>query len=182
TRLETVRMAGRLKLASAPEGMGRLLETGDRALKVAVIESLAAIGNAGAVRLLERAVEDRERDVRIAAVRLIGQRSYRNAFPRIEAAVKGGKLKGVDLTEKMAFFEAYGMMAGAEGMALLERLLTSRGGLLGRKADPEIRACAAMALGKMRQPEARAALERAKDDKEPLVRNAVLRALRGLGT
>ncbi|MGH7674713.1 MAG: HEAT repeat domain-containing protein [Gemmatimonadales bacterium] len=182
TRIETVRLAGRLKLATSPEGMGRLLDTGDKALKLAVVESLAAIGNAGAMRLLERAVEDRERDVRIAAVRMIAQRGFRNAFSRIEAAVKGGKLKGVDLTEKMAFFEAYGMMAATEGLALLERILVSRGGLLGRKADPEMRACAAMALGKMRQPEARAALERAKDDKEPLVRNAVLRALRGLGT
>ncbi|MGH8620780.1 MAG: HEAT repeat domain-containing protein [Burkholderiales bacterium] len=182
TRIETVRLAGRLKLATSPEGMGRLLETGDKALKLAVVESLGAIGNPGAMRLLERAVEDRERDVRIAAVRMIAQRGFRNAFSRIEAAVKGGKLKGVDLTEKMAFFEAYGMMAGTEGLALLERILVSRGGLLGRKADPEMRACAAMALGKMRQPEARAALERVKDDKEPLVRNAVLRALRGLGT
>jgi len=182
TRLETVRLAGRLKLATAPEGMSRLLETGDRALKLAVVESLAAIGNPAAMRLLERAVEDRERDVRIAAVRLIGQRGYRNAFSRIEAAVKGGKLKGVDLSEKMAFFEAYGMMAGADGLALLGRLLASRGSLLGRKEDPEIRACAAMALGKMREPEARAALERGKDDKEALVRNAVLRALRAFGT
>jgi HEAT repeat protein len=182
TRLETVRLAGRLKLATAPEGMSRLLETGDRALKLAVVESLAAIGNPAAMRLLERAVEDRERDVRIAAVRLIGQRGYRNAFSRIEAAVKGGKLKGVDLSEKMAFFEAYGMMAGADGLALLGRLLASRGGLLGRKEDPEIRACAAMALGKMREPEARAALERVKDDKVALVRNAVLRALRAFGT
>ncbi len=182
TRLETVRLAGRLKLATAPEGMSRLLETGDRALKLAVVESLAAIGNPAAMRLLERAVEDRERDVRIAAVRLIGQRGFRNAFSRIEAAVKGGKLKGVDLSEKMAFFEAYGMMAGADGLALLGRLLASRGGLLGRKEDPEIRACAAMALGKMREPEARAALERVKDDKVALVRNAVLRALRAFGT
>ncbi len=182
TRLETVRLAGRLKLAGAPEGMGKLLDGGDKALRLAVIEALAAIGNPSAIRLLERAVEDRERDVRIAAVRQIGQRGYRNAFGRIEAAVKGGKLKAVDLTEKMAFFETYGAMAGADGLALLARLLASRGGLLGRKEDPEIRACAAMALGKMRQPEARAALERAKDDKEPLVRNAVLRALRALGT
>ncbi len=182
TRLETVRLVGRLKLGTAPDGMSRLLETGDRALKLAVVESLGAIGNPAAMRLLERAVEDRERDVRIAAVRVIGQRGYRNAFSRIEAAVKGGKLKGVDLTEKMAFFEAYGMMAGADGLALLERLLASRGGLLGRKEDPEIRACAAMALGKMRQPEARAALERVKEDKEALVRNAVLRALRAFGT
>jgi HEAT repeat protein len=35
-----------------------------------------------------------------------------------------------------------------------------------------------MALGKIRLPEARAALEEAAADKDPLVRNAITRALR----
>jgi HEAT repeat protein len=35
-----------------------------------------------------------------------------------------------------------------------------------------------LALGKIRGPEARAVLERAAQDKEPMVRNAVSRALR----
>jgi HEAT repeat protein len=67
-------------------------------------------------------------------------------------------------------------------LALLERLLGSRGGLLATKEVPEIRACAAMALGKMHSAEARSVLERAREDKEPLVRNAVMRALREAGT
>jgi HEAT repeat protein len=62
-------------------------------------------------------------------------------------------------------------------VAALEKMLAAKG-LLGKKEDPETRACAAMALGKMRTPEARAALERASQDKEPLVRNAISRALR----
>jgi len=60
---------------------------------------------------------------------------------------------------------------------VLERILVPRG-LLGRREDPETRACAAMPLGKIRGPEARAVLERAAQDKEPMVRNAVSRALR----
>jgi len=39
-----------------------------------------------------------------------------------------------------------------------------------------------MALGKIRSPEARAALEAAAQNKEPLVRNAVTRALREVGS
>ena len=98
-------------------------------------------------------------------------------FARVEAAITGAKLKGADLTEKMAFFEAYGSLAGAGGVRLLEKILAS-GGLLGTKEDPESRACAAMALGRIRTPEARAVLEKCAQDKEPLVRNAVSRALR----
>ncbi|MGH7568652.1 MAG: HEAT repeat domain-containing protein [Gemmatimonadales bacterium] len=179
-QLEMVRLAGRLKLPGAPDGMGPLLERGDRTLKLAVVEALMAIGSPGAMRLLEQAVEDPERDVRIAAVKFLGQRGYRNAFPRIEAAVTGGKLKNADLSEKMTFFEAFGSLAGASGVAALERMLISKG-LLGRKEDPETRACAAMALGKTRTPDARAVLEKAKDEKEALVRNAVSRALREVG-
>ena len=41
-----------------------------------------------------------------------------------------------------------------------------------------MRACAAMALGRMRTHEAREVLERAAADKELVVRNAVNRALR----
>ena len=181
-QLEMVRLAGRLKLPGAPEGMGALLERGERELKLAVVEALTMIASPSATRLLEKAIEDPERDVRIAAVKFLGQRGHRNAFPRVEAAVTGAKLREADLTEKMAFFEAYGALAGPAGIATLEKMLLGKGGLLARKEDPETRACAAMALGKIRTPAARDILQKATQDKEPLVRNAVNRALREVGT
>jgi hypothetical protein len=177
-QLEMVRLAGRLKLPGAPDGMGPLLERGERDLKLAVVEALTTIGSPGATRLLEKAIDDDERDVRITAVKFLGQRGHRNAFARIEAAVTGNKLKDTDLTEKMSFFEAYGALAGEAGIPTLEKLLVPKGGLLGRKEDPETRACAAMALGKIRTPKARDVLQKVSQDKEPLVRNAVNRALR----
>jgi HEAT repeat protein len=180
-QLEMVRLAGRLKLAGAPDGMGPLLERGERELKLAVVEALTTIGSPSATRLLEKAIDDSERDVRITAVKFLGQRGHRNAFPRIEAAVLGNKLKDADLTEKMAFFEAYGALAGAAGIPPLEKLLVPKTGLLARKEDPETRACAAMALGKIRTPAAREVLQRVSQDKEALVRNAVSRALREVG-
>ncbi|HMC19276.1 MAG TPA: HEAT repeat domain-containing protein, partial [Gemmatimonadales bacterium] len=99
---------------------------------------------------------------------------------RVETIVSGSKLRNADLTEKMAFFEAYGALVGAKGIPALDKLLVAKG-LLGKREDPETRACAAMALGKIRTPEARAVLERAAQDKEPLVRNAVARAMREVG-
>ena len=177
TALEMVRLAGRLRLTGAPEGMERLITEGNREMKLAVSEALIAIASPTALRLLERAVEDSEREVRIAAVKFLASRGHRGAFQRVESAINGSKLRQAHLTEKMAFFEAYGAQAGAAGVTVLERILVPRG-LLGRREDPETRACAAMALGKIRGPEARAVLERASQDKEPMVRNAVSRALR----
>jgi len=181
TQLEMVRLAGRLKLAGAPDGMGRLLEIGDKPLKLAVVEALTAIASPSALRVIEKTIEDPDRDVRIAGVKFLAGRGHRNAFKQIDAAVNGGKLKDADLTEKMAFFEAYGALAGGAGVTPLSRMLLARATLLGRREDPETRACAAMALGKIKTPESRNVLERAKEDKEPLVRNAVSRALRELG-
>jgi len=180
-QLEMVRLTGRLKLPGAPDGMGPLLERGDRELKLAVVEALTTIGTPNAMRLLEKAIDDGDRDVRIAAVKFLGQRGHRNAFPRIEAAVLGNKLKDADLTEKMTYFEAYGALAGASGIPALEKILVGKGGLLSRKEDPETRACAAMALGKIRAPAAREVLQKVAQDKEALVRNAVSRALRDVG-
>jgi HEAT repeat protein len=87
----------------------------------------------------------------------------------------------MDLTEKMAFFEAYGSIAGTTATKSLSSILLQRG-LLKMKEPPDTRACAAMALGRIKSPEAREALQKAVDDKELVVRNAVNRALREMGS
>ncbi|HEU5305107.1 MAG TPA: HEAT repeat domain-containing protein, partial [Gemmatimonadales bacterium] len=115
------------------------------------------------------------------AVRAAGQRGYKGALRRVEAVVLGKSLKGMDLTEKMAFFEAYGAIAGANGLKPLSSILLQRG-LLKMKEPAEVRACAAMALGRIKTAEAREVLQKAADDKELVVRNAVHRALREVAT
>jgi HEAT repeat protein len=110
-------------------------------------------------------------------VRALGNRNHRQSVQKIEAALIGKRLQDGDLTEKMAFFEAYGAIAGPAGIKPLSGLLLPRG-LLRMKESPETRACAAIALGKIRTPEAREVLRRATEDKELVVRNAVSRALR----
>src|SRR5690606_15949022 len=102
---------------------------------------------------------------------------YQPARPIFEEILEGKALREADLTEKLAFFEAYARLAGVAGIPLLERILHSRG-LLGRRPPAELRACAATALGHIPAPAARACLERARDESDPVVRGAVLRALR----
>jgi hypothetical protein len=59
----------------------------------------------------------------------------------------------------------------------LDRLLNGKN-VLRQKQSPEVRACAAMALGRVGSPASRAALDRASSETHPMVRNAVLKALR----
>ena len=175
--LESARRAGGLKTAAAVAPLGKLLGHEAPKVRLAAVQALSEINSAGALQQLERAVDDEDRDVRVAAVRILGSRGQRGALAKVEAAVKGRALRDADLTEKMAFFEAYGSLAAAAGVAYLDALLNGKG-FLGKREDPEMRACAAMALGKIGTHDATDALNRAQGDKDVLVRNAVNRAVR----
>ena len=173
-----IALCGRLQLHHAVPGFTEIIGHPDPAIRLAVVQTLSQLGTPGALTLLDRAIEDTDRGVRLAAVRGVSARGYKGALRRIEGVVLGKAPKGMDLTEKMAFFEAYGAIAGAAGLKPLSTILFQRG-LLKMKEPPETRACAAMALGRIKSAEARELLQRAVEDKELVVRNAVNRALRG---
>jgi len=175
---EAMRRAGALRTAAAVAPLGRAMGDPDAAVRLAAVQALGEIGTAGALQQLEKVTDDSERDVRVAGVRALLQRGHRPVLPRLEAAVKGKAIRETDLTEKMAVFEAYGALCGDAGVALLDNILNGKG-FLGRREDPEMRACAAMALGRVNTDLAHDALRRASGEKEVLVRNAVNRALRG---
>jgi len=172
-----VGLCGRLGLQQAVPGLGELLAHADAAVRLATVQALEKIASPGALTHLDRAIEDDDRTVRLLAVRAVGTRGYKGALRRIEAVVMGKAVKELDLTEKMAFFEAYGSIAGPPALKTLADMLLPRGLLKFRQAS-DTRACAAIALGKIRTPEARQILTRAADDKDLVVRNAVNRALR----
>jgi HEAT repeat protein len=172
-----VALCGRRQLTQAVPGLGETVKHRDPAVRLASVQALAQLGTPAALALLDAALEDADRAVRLAAVRAVGARGYKGAQRRVEAVVLGSQVNEMDLTEKMAFFEAYGAIAGAGGIKPLGAMLIPRG-LLRRKQSAETRACAAMALGKIRTPEARELLQQAAEDKELVVRNAVSRSLR----
>ena len=173
-----VAICGRLQLHHAVPGFTDVIAHADPAVRLAAVQTLSQLGTPGALTLLDRAMDDPDRSVRLAAVRGVGTRGYKGALKRIEVVVLGKQSRAIDLTEKMAFFEAYGAIAGATGLKALSTILFQRG-LIKMKESPETRACAAVALGRIKTPEARDLLQRAADDKELVVRNAVNRALRG---
>ena len=176
--MEAVRRSGAMKNSAAVPSLARVLMDPSPQLRLASIQALTEIGSAGAMQALEKAVDDTERDVRVATARALAAKAYRPALARVEGVVKGKNLGERDLTEKMAFFEAYGALCGEAGVPLLDGILNGKS-FLGRREDPEMRACAAMALGRIAGQKAQDALRKASNEKEVLVRNAVNRALRG---
>lgn len=174
-----VELAGRLKLEGAVAGLGDVMGHKDAALRLAATEALVQIGSPGALVLLERAIGDDDRAVRVAALKALSARGYKGALRRIEEVVAGKGRKDIDFNERRAFFEAYGAIVGPSGLAVLQDLLVRRG-LFRRKQSADVRMCAALGLGRIGSPEARAVLASVAEDNDRQVRNAVAAALRGV--
>jgi hypothetical protein len=176
--IEAATRAGALKTPAAVGPLTKALSEGDVPLRVVAVQALGEIGSPGALQSLERGLDDAERDVRVAAVRALSTRGYRPVLAKLDAIVKGKAIRDANLTEKMAVFEAYGGLCGEDGIAGLDAMLNGKS-LFGRREDSELRACAAVALGRVNTARAQEALRRASGEKDVIVRNAVNRALRG---
>lgn len=170
------RWVGKLRLSHAAAPLSRLLGAPQAEVRTAAILALQEIRNSSAATALVRCLEDDEREVRIAAARALGDLRFSPAREPLEALIKEGR-SDVDVTERIAVFEAYGSLAGAAGVGVLNRLLNGKS-WLGRRADPEVRAAAALGLGRIGLPAGDKALRAAAADSEAVVRSAVGRALR----
>ncbi|MGH7476895.1 MAG: HEAT repeat domain-containing protein [Longimicrobiales bacterium] len=171
------RLTGRIGLTEAAQPLVALLEHPAEHVRVAAVEALAQLRSATTVAALEKAIQDPSRDVRLVAIRGLGSLGYRPARLRLEQVLQQREMRDADLTEMIAFFEAYAAVAGAEGVPFLDRLLNGRTLIAGRQPT-EVRACAARALGTIRTPAAQESLRKAAGEKDPLVRNAIAGALR----
>lgn len=171
------RVAGRVRLAQAVPTLHAALKHSDRNVRMAVVESLVSIRLTPALQALTSALEDEDRDVRVAAAKALGAVRFASARDALAEVIEGRDLKDADLSEKMAFYEAYGAVGGNAAVEKLDDVLNSKG-FLGRRSPSELRACAALGLGQAATSQAREALQRAQSDDDPVVRNAVTRALK----
>lgn len=177
---EAIRRAGSMRTASAVPSLGEVLASGaERPVRAACVTALMDIGSAGALSALESALTDPDRDIRLTVLRALTARTHRPALQKVQAIVTGGATKDMDRTERLALFEYYGTICGDAGVAVLDAILTAKGGLFAKKEDPELRACAAVGLGRINSDAARAVLQKSASDKDVIVRNAVSRALKG---
>jgi hypothetical protein len=171
-----VRLLGSLGHRGASSHLVRLLEEGEPRVQQAVLEAARRIPTSQLAASLERRLTGDDRSLRIGAARVLAEIRYTPATATLRRVLEGRELRAADLSEQMAFFSAFADLAGADGVSLLERFLHHRS-LLGRRETPEIRACAALALGRIGGTKAVELLRRAEGDDDPVVRSAVKRAL-----
>ena len=177
--LEAIRRAAALGSAGVVTPLAHALTDEHEDIRRAVVTALASIGSPGAMQALERAVDDDDRDVRVIAVRTLAERQHRAALSRVDRVLRERVLKSESTSvEKTAFFDAYAVLAGESGVSLLDGILNPRR-FLSRKADPQTRALAAAALGRIGSQNALDSLRQAAGANDVVVRTAASRALRG---
>jgi hypothetical protein len=174
------RLAGQMQITEAGPSLAHLLVHTDASVRLAAIEAAVSLKASMVAGALEKTLGDSERDIRIAAARALGVLRYRPAAQALAAIVKGKNIRSADISEKVAVFQAYGMVAEADALGVLDTLLNGKG-FLGKREPTEIRAAAALALGQIPGPAARAVLTKAEQDEDAVVRNNVHRALRSEG-
>jgi HEAT repeat protein len=175
-----VRHPGPLKMDEAPAARASLMDRAPASVRLAAVEVAAQLRSPLVAGALLRLVRHQNRDLRIASARALGGTGYPPAARELRKILEGRELKAADVSEKVAFFEAYGRLGGEEAVVYLDTILNGKG-FLGRREPSEVRAGAALGLGKVGSPAARAALEGARSDDDPVVRSAVGRAIRGEG-
>ena len=173
-------LVARLRLGAVEKDVAALTEHPDVGVRAAVVQALLGISTPGSMRGMLGMLEDVDTDVRIAALQGVSSRRYAGAAPVVQRLAFAKDLEEKDLSEKRAIFEACGVLGGADCVGRLAVLLIGKG-FKRRHPDSDVRACAALALGKLGGKEARVALTEAAGDKDPLVRTAVSGALRNGG-
>lgn len=171
------RLAGDMQIAEAGPSLAGLLAHADPGVRLAAVEAAVSLKASTAAGALQHTLDDPEREVRIAAARALGALKYGPSARRLEDILASKEIRQADISEKVAFFEAYGMVAGEGAVDVLDKLLNAKG-FLGKREPSEIRAAAALGLGKVPGGKAHQALSRAAQEDDPVVRSAVNRAMR----
>lgn len=171
------RLVGQMQVTEGAVKLASMLKHAEPFVRLAAIDAAVAIKASTVASSLEAILRDEERDVRIAAARALGELRYTPGAESLAAVIRSKQIRRADIAEKVAVFEAYGLTAGEAGVAVLDELLNKKG-LLGKRESSEMRAAAALGLGRIDAPGARSALETATQDDDPVVRSNVNRALR----
>jgi hypothetical protein len=174
---EAVKRAAASRSEAAVPALAKVLSLDDDELRIAAVASLAEIATPRALFALERAMDDRNRSIRLSAVKALTIGAHKGALPRVTELVTAREIRDADRTERLALFELYGTLCGDAGVRVLDGMLNGPQGFFKRKSDPDVRSCAAAALGRIGSAEAKKTLERCRDEKDLIVRRAVVRAL-----
>ncbi|NIO03707.1 MAG: hypothetical protein GTN74_03580 [Proteobacteria bacterium] len=152
----------------------------DMRVRKEAIKTLGKIKGRGAIRILCDLLDDREEEIRLLALKTLGEAGEKMAVPHILPFVQKKKLKGHKSgTLRQAAIEALGRIGDFEAIPALLDILRSKG--LFKREDEAIRKSVVEALGAMGDPDLEGILQSVVEkDADGAVREAARRALLNL--
>ena len=177
--VEALRVVEERGLTGLSSELAGLSEHDDVRIRAAIVPALIRTPTARTMAALVPLVRDPDPDIRIAAVQGLSTHAYLGALQAVEEVILN-RDADLDLTEKRAFFEAYGSIAGEAAVPTLKGLVMG-GGLMRVRCDSDTRACATLALGRVGTRSARLILQKVAEDRDVVVRTAAARALQSGG-
>lgn len=173
--VEALRIVEERGLTGLNGELAALAKHDDVRVRAAIVPALIRTPTASTMAALVPLLRDPDPDIRIAAVQGLSTHAYLGALQAVEEVILDRNAES-DLTERRAFFEAYGSIAGEAAVPTLKTLIM--GGGLGRgRGDSDTRACATLALGRVGTRSARLILQKVAKDRDVVVRTAAARAL-----
>lgn len=129
----------------------------DPRVRIETLRALTRIPGTAARQLLVNFLKDTEREVRLRALRAVGQVGCETAAPLLAQQIDDPSVAGFNGDELRELFNAYGRIAGRAAVKRLARL-ARKSPLFGRKRWWPVRLAAVHALAFCDAPEARAEL------------------------
>jgi hypothetical protein len=149
----------------------------DPRVRVETLRALTRIPGTSAGKLLVNFLRDTEREVRLRALRAVGQAGCEAATPSLAKRIDDSSVTGLDEDELRELFNAYARIAGRGAVRRLARL-ARRSPLFGRKRWWPVRLAAVHALAFCAAPEARTELATLVRSRSSLIAQAAQDAAR----
>jgi HEAT repeat protein len=174
---EAAGIVGRLKIVDLESNLIELASRPEPVTRRAAILALTAIGSLAGMEALAAALGDTGREVRLAAVEAVAELKPAGAEDMLKEWLLDSAMEDRDNAEQIAFFKAFGQVAGDGGVPVLDKILNGRKWFGGRHSAA-IRGAAARSLGMIGSDAARSVLQKAANDKVAPVRSSVRVAMR----
>lgn len=157
----------------------KTVKHGDIRVKKEVIRALGELGGSGVIVALRDALDDPEVQVRIAALKSLGNISSEAAKRIILDRIKDKNFKDKEFDEKKDYFEIISKWKDKEVFNFLVGILKKKTFFASARND-EIRACAAYGLGLIGNKDALSILYKYKDESSKLIKEFTFTAIRKL--
>jgi HEAT repeat protein len=157
----------------------KTVKHGDNRVKIEVIRALGELGGAGVIVALREALEDPEVQVRIAALKALGNIRSEAAKRIILDKIKDKNFKDKEFAEKKDYFETLAKWKDDEIFDFLVGTLKKKT-FFGSTKNDENRACAAYSLGELGNKAALNILTRYRNESSKLIKEYSFAAIRKL--